>query len=361
MPKPNVIFDAYAMDSLKSAIANKLGFAVMNKADCVILSDAIRKSGKAYISSSTVFRLLFHHKDYLPYRSTLDIVCVFLGYISAAHFQEHLEPQRNFLISSGIDVNKNSKSLLFYCVENNCKKPLHQFFDNLQEENDVFNWGVGISLYDDLLKTTRQVDFFKNFGGNLFVRTFLLEKLHDPRFRFREYETAYVNYLKQTPKKDDIHHLQDTLFGKAVLFRYYFLTGNHRKAANMGKQIYQKGIHADKMKDEIYIFPLIRYMAYRIWYMEIVSYAPNDIFKSAMDLVHQAKQMIRNRDESERDMILHTIAEVILHSYIRVRIEPEFKRTFKKELSVKSPYLTDTPMADFLRFFDRNALIHNRP
>ncbi len=361
MPKPKVIFDAYAIDSLKSAIAKKLGFAIMNKADCFILSEAIKKSGQGFISPSTIFRLIFNIQGHVPYKNTLDIICAYLGYKSAGHYLEQLEPLRTFLTSSGIDVNKQCNSLLYYCLESNSKKPLHQFFDNLQEETDIFNWGVALSLYDDLLKTNHQSDFFKNFGGNRFVRTYLLEKLHDPTLRFSEYEAAYTYYLKYTPKKDDIHHVQDEIFGKAVLFRYYYLTDKRDKAVRLGKQIYKKGIRVETIAKEMYIFPLIRYVAYKVWYMEVLSYPMKDIYSYAMDLMQQAKQLMGRSNEDERDMILHTVAEVITYSGIRKQIEPAFRRLFTHELLFKSPHLKDKQLINILRYFDRNALIHNRP
>lgn len=361
MPKPKIILDRYALDELRSHISLKAGFVIAGKSDCVRLAELMNKSDIGPISPSTLYRLFFKAQEHVPYKNTLDLACQFIGHASAYAFHEQISPRREFLSRSGIYVNYSGKSLLYYCIDANSKKPLMNYFEDLEDTDEATKWSVGIALFDDLLQTKKQGDFFKSFAGNRFVRNFLLERLHDPRFRLAEFETAYLNYLKATPKDDNVDSLKDLLFAQIVLFRYYYLSNRINDAKKISKQIYVSSFPSIPFEEKLHSFVWARYKAYRIWQMQIHQRPEYEIESYIMDLIILANKRAHKRGGLDAEIIIHTLSEAIHYAGLSLEIQDFFKKTFKSVLDTYGMRLSEMPLSSYLKYFERNGLLFTRP
>lgn len=361
MPKPKIILDRYALDELRSHISLKAGFVIAGKSDCVRLAEMMNQSDAGPISPSTLYRLFFKGQDHIPYKNTLDLACQFIGYASAAAFYEANLPRREFLSRSGIYVNYSGKSLLYYCIDDNSRKPLMNYFEDLEDTDDATKWSVGIALFDDLLQTKKQGDFFKSFAGNRFVRNFLLERLHDPKFRLAEFETAYLYYLKATPKKEDIDSLKDLLFGQIVLFRYYYLSNRLNDAKKISKQIYVSTFPSVPFEEKLHSFVWARYKAYLIWHMQLHQRSGHEVETYAIELITKAKQRAEKAAGVDAEIIVHTLAEAIFYAGLSRTAQDFFKKTFQTVLDTYGMRLSEMPLSTCLKYFDRNGLLFTRP
>jgi hypothetical protein len=77
-------------------------------------------------------------------------------------------------------------------------------------------------------------------------------------------------YTNEFKKVKSVATLQDYVFSQSVLFRYYFLIGKKEDAFTIGKKIYQETPIPSSDLDTIYLFPNIRYRAYKIWFNQLL-------------------------------------------------------------------------------------------
>jgi hypothetical protein len=80
MPVENPHFDEYALEHLKFKFSEKIGFIISNRPDCHKLSEIINQSGNGSVSDTTIYRLFFSSKKHSPFKHTMDILAMFLGY-----------------------------------------------------------------------------------------------------------------------------------------------------------------------------------------------------------------------------------------------------------------------------------------
>ena len=361
MPKPKIIFDRFTISSLKKEISKKSGFSISTKSECHLLSDKISQKCKGYVSPSTLYRLYFKSDSHTLYKSTLDLLCNYAGYRGADHFQDYLVSNKNSLKQSGIDPNQSCNSLLFYNLENKSKKALQHFFENLEPAAPTLKWEIGIALFDELKKTRFDDFFYKNFSENSFVREFLFEKLHDPKFRLKNFENAYLYYVKNVKKKDEIKNHQDLLFGKCALFRYYVLTGKKREALAIGKTLYEKKMFDTSIQNELYIFPVIRYYGYKLWFLELTGKSEIEISNYAFELLDLSEYLLKSAKGIEKDIVLHTMIESIIYSSVNSHLGNEIKEKFKYYFQSKSPKLQDISLVKSLNYFQCDGILEARP
>lgn len=250
-------FDQFTIDRLRLELLQKLGWTISNKPDCEKLSQNILLSGLGRISESTLYRIFFQFEKHSPYKNTLDILCQFLGYKDSFDFAEQLQQQRHELHHSGITTeHQHKKSLLFSCIEYSAKKPLTDFFEETSESSHEFKRDISIAIFDSLLIASKQQWFFKTFAQQEYIRKYFFERGHDPKFRIKNYEYGFIEYLKRIDKEKDIDQLQDYLFGYAVLFRHYFLCNQTNQALSIGKTLFEAEDLADIPFQGLYIFLL---------------------------------------------------------------------------------------------------------
>lgn len=362
MATKKVLFDFYAIDSLKNRLMAKTSFAIANKTDCARLSELIAQNGTGYLSETTLYRIFFQPGKHSPYRNTLDILCQFIGFKDSLDFLESINFTRELVQSNGlINENNSFKTLLFFCVENKSFKPLANFFDAIDHASEEFKSSFCIALFDCLRYSNEQPFFFKKFVNQTYIREYLLEKGHDPKFRLSSFHQAYSGYLKGVDKDKGIKEFQDYLFGNTVLFRYLYLTGKYQKALELGKSIYQTDLSIERYQDDLNLFPYIRYRAYKIWYYLLDEAKITTIEAYVNFLLHLCKTITPSLAFSERKIVFHTTAEAFLHAKVQEKYINELKLIFLEEYTHLPSELYSKKLSFSLPYFEPNGLIYHRP
>lgn len=355
-------FDQFAIDQLRFKLLKKNGWSVSNKPDCSMLADLILQSGFGPISESTLYRLFFQFEKHKPYKNTLDILSRFLGFKDCLEFMQSIDQQREELHHSGIFTQKERhKSLMFYCIEHTTKSPLMDFFDSLSDYSYQFKIDLSVAIFDSLLISTKQNWFFKNFTHQTYVRKYFFEKSHDIKFRIKNYDLAYVSYLEGVNPDRDYINLQDFIFGNCVLFRHYFISNNKNEAIKISKKIYKQIKPLDSLKSKIYIFPYIRYMAYKLWYLETINKSAHELELYANYLIEFAAQLNTELSFVEKKFLLHTLSETFIHSSIPDQYHWELKRVFLNLYKTIHPGIYQKHLKYSLPYFCENGLLHFRP
>jgi hypothetical protein len=340
----------------------KIGWSISSKPDCAALSVIIAKTGNGIVSESTLYRMFFTFNKHVPYKSTLDIICKFLGYSDSVEFIQKLENSRQTLHFSGVStVSKRKKSLIFSCIENTAKLPLYDFFEETNEHSHEFKTDVSVSIFDSLLISSNQNWFFKHFAHQKYVRDYFFERGHDAKFRIKNYDQAYLMYLNGIRPEADLLEFQDYIFGNCVLFRHFFLERKFVNALANGKNLYEKELPIDPSINEMYIFPLIRFKAYKLWYLRLMRSSSNEIEEYASFLIDLCQQLKDKLTHLEQKIVLNTVAECFINSSLPESYHWQLKKVFD-QLYLSIPSLIYQKHLKYsLPYFNENGLLHFRP
>lgn len=339
----------------------KIGYKISTKPDCSKLSDLIIESRHCFISESTLYRLFLQSKNHRFYKSTLDILCQFLGYQDSVEFNEKLTESRQQLHLSGIHLSSKSNNLLFYCIENTAKNPLIDFFEETNELDHGFKTDVSVSIFDGLVKSTKQDWFFKEFAQNKYIREYFFERGHDPKFRIKHYDQAYLTYLESVHKEKDLKHFQDYLFGNCVLFRYYFINQKTTKALKQGKVLYAAKLNVEAHQNDLFIFPFIRYTAYKLWYLSLTNSKTIEREGYALYLIDLCQRLKGQLETMEQRILFHTVAETFVHSSIPESFHLELKTIFSDAFQHLPEVIYTKHLKYSLPYFNENGLLYFRP
>ena len=355
-------FDQYTLDSLKFKLSDKLGFAITSKSDCAALSEMLKKSDWGNVSESTIYRLFFQSQTNSPYKNTLDILCRFIGFRSCYEFYESQVALREQLHHNGINTyDISSRSLLYYCIQNNSTKPLHDFFESIDPAIEQFKVSITTSLFDSLIQTTKPIIFLKKFAHQKFIRQYFFEYGHDPLFRIKDYDLGYAYYLEGLSIENDIEQLQDYIFANCVLFRNYYLQKKYDKAREVALKLFNKGIDIESVRNHLYIFPYIRFTAYKLWYFELISDKKSEIDSYAEFLLNLCNKLLPELDNYRRKILYHTIAETFLYSAITEDFHHRLKKIFHADFNELPPIIYTKHLKYSLPYFDCNGLLNQRP
>lgn len=276
---------------------------------------------------------------------------------------DSINSEAQLLAVNGINTEDNSgNTLIFYCMENKNYHPLHHFFDSINDTSNLFRTSVGVSLYDSLLKSKNPVLFFKNFSNNRYIREYLLEKLHDPQFRISNYEKAYIEYLEDVENHKNGAGLQDYIFGNSVLFRYYFLNNRGDDALKLGKKIFGEFPSLEPYVGDIFIFPFIRFTAYKLWFLKISTAHPIELDDYAFYLLDLCSRLKPKCDFEARQILFHTVAESFLNCpEIHTSFHWDLKDIFSNDFAKIPDLVFSKHLKYSLPYFDNNGLHNYRP
>lgn len=356
-------FGKFAIEQLKLKLVDKIGFLISSKPDCAKLSELISQSGKGYISETTLYRIFFQPHKHQPYKNTWNIICQFLGFNDCYEFLNAIQSQKESLNYNGIFISSNRyNSLIFFCIENASFKPLNDFFDSISETTDDFKTLVSISLFDALNQSSGQNEFISKFAQHKFVREYFFEKAHDPKFRLKNFDFAYESYLKGVNAYRSITDFQDYIFGNAVIFRYYFLTNQIGKALDLGSKMYSQFNSLECYQKDLFIFPFIRFTAYKLWYLQISGASSNDV----LDYVHYLLDLCKKTKPhlatfSEQKILFHTLAETFLYAHLPETFHWELKKIYVLEFKRFPELIYSKHLKYSLPYFEENGLLHHRP
>lgn len=351
--------NTFILSELKSQVAIKLRFPINGKPDCLKLSEILVKEGYGSISVTTLYRLFVNFNGIIPYQNTLDILANFTGYSCWSDFVENIEIKS--CKNSFTQQNDVSSSLIYHCIEKASYRPLHAFFESIEDSEYKFQSKVALEVYDSLLKVRKPEVFFSNFHTNKFVKQFVLEDAFDPAFRIKNYEYAYKLYSDETKKDKSIESLQDYVFSRAVLFRHYYLTRNLDKALDIGEKIFKDFPVSSNELNSIYIFPNIRYRAYKLWYLSIVNKSTFLIENYIEELLDFCRTFNSIADEFSKKIIFQTIAEVFCSMSINKKYHIEIKTIFCDEFKKIPSNIFSKPLQKTIPYFESNGLMHHRP
>jgi hypothetical protein len=355
-------FDQYAIDNLKVKLSEKLGYAIMTKPDCAALSEKLKSSEYGYVSESTIYRLFFQPYAHAPYKNTLDVLCRFAGFNSSVEFYESQMTVREELHKSGINTyDKGVNSLLFYCIENSANKPMLDFFENIDPAADAFKESMRLAMFDSLVKASRPRNFFKAFSHQRYIREYFFEKGHDPLFRIKDYDLGYKYYLERLDIGKSISQFQDYVFGNCVLFRYYYVNNRFEYAASAANSLYRQEINRERLRKELYIFPYIRFISYKLWYLEMTGAQESTLEDYANFLLELCSELKPGLDKLERNIVFYTIAETFLHSNRSESHHWKIKKIFEKDYRRLPEAIYSKHLKYSLPYFECNGMLVQRP
>ena len=362
MPIKNPHFDEYAIERLKFKFSEKIGFIISNRPDCYKLSEIINQSGYGSVSDTTIYRLFFSSKKHSPFKHTMDILAMFLGHKNSIELLENINNTRNALDYNGVNAVKDtSNHLMFYCIENGAYKPLQDYFYSLEDAPVSLKENVGLGLFDNILKSTKQIQIFNEFSKHTFFREYFLEIAHDPKFRIKNYAFAYLNYLEGIDKNKSSNQFQEFIFGNAVLFRHYYLNNQYTNAELIGDSMYSHVVSLEPLEKDVYIFPFIRFVAYKLWYFKMKNTTQNEQIEYAYYLLDICKKRKAHLEFYEKKILFHTVAEAFLNSDLPENFHWELKKIFSKEFDMFPDKLFSKHLKYSLNYFEPNGLIHHRP
>jgi hypothetical protein len=355
-------FDQFALDHLKLELLKKIGWIVSNKPDCAKLSDLIADSELGIISESTLYRLFLKSDSHTPYKSTLDILCQFIGYKDCIDFLEKIETSREESYKVSLISTEDIKnSLLYYCINNRSKNALSDFFDSANTFSYNQKIKLSILLFDSLLISTNQDWFFEHFAEKKFIREYFFERAHDPLFRIKNYDKAYLSYLKGIDKKVNSVISQDFVFGNCVLFRFYFTTGKIKEALLFGDKLFKAKLAHNELKNQLYIFPFIRYSAYYLWQLELKKVKESEINNYAGFLIDLSSKLKDELPFMEQKILFHTVAETFIFSKISENYHWDLKKVFIDMFRKLPESVYKKHLKYSLPYFNENGLLHYRP
>lgn len=353
------LYNAAISNLLKIELWQKKGIRVFSKSDCNQLRDRIFKEGLGYLSESTLYRLFLSPKFHKPYFNTLNIITQFLEYPDYLTFYE--SNTSNLNLNTNLGLKHHKKSLLYFTIEEETYKPLYSFFEALNEESESIKSHNVLHLYDVLLHSSKTKSFFKTFANNSFLRQEFFEKGFDPLFRIPEYEYGFIQYLKSVKPSQDLAEFESFIFGNSILFRHYFLSNNTAKAHSIGSILFEEDFSIEHYINQVHWYPLIRYHAYKLWYMHMVnhfSFSAESAVEKALDFCEKNYSLW---NWHECSMALHTFSEVFSHFRISYSHEIRFKHIFQSLLQKINPTLIQKPISNLLPYFEPNGLVVHRP
>jgi len=355
-------FDDYTLGCLAKAIAGKIGFVIAGKPDCARLSALILKQTHAYLSEATLYRLFFQAGKYRPYKSTLDILCAFVGFSDSFHFLAQAQSEKNLMaLPSSASRNEVGNTLIYHCIENESHTALWDYFDSLEETSEGIKEQVCLTLFDALQKSEKRQQFFERFAVHPYVREYFFEKGHDPKFRIKQYDGAYKKYLRGINNKDEQAALQDSVFGHAVLFRHYFLFKKYKEAFQMGQSLYVKQAHVESNRKHLHVFPYMRYLAYKLWYLQMNSALESSREHYVAYLLEVCGSIKHTLDEYEQNILFYTIAEAFVGSDLPEVYHWKLKELFCSRFDQFPELVYSKHLRHSLRYFEPNGLMRHRP
>ena len=146
-----------------------------------------------------------------------------------------------------------------------------------------------------------------------------------------------------------------------MLFRHYFLSGNTPGAKKTGKRIFEMMEIDSRELNSIFIFPQIRFLSYKLLYLEI-SGAP---LSKQCDHIHMLIDFCRTRTRSMSNeaarIVLYTVGETFSHSEQGSKFLDELNDIFRKVLHYLPDSLFSGNLSALLNHIEPNGLLMHRP
>jgi hypothetical protein len=352
---------SFSLLELKSQIQVKLCFAINTKPDCKKLSEILLLEGYGSVSETTLYRLFVNYSGIVPYKNTLNILVNYIGYPTWENFIEAIENESSESLTIINRQTINENGLLYQCIALEADKPLLAYFESLSDKSYEHQFRAGLDVFDSLKQVKNQKRFFTTFIKNDFVKQYVLEYLFDPAFRIKDSDYAYSLYANNLKPSFTLDDLQDFVFSQSVLFRYYYLQGALDKAIAVGKKMHVSNPIENKEIEALFIFPRIRFKAYKLWFLELTGNDKTSIEDYVIELLDYAKINYSKPDAIYKKIIFQAIAEVFCHSKVDYKYHLLLKDIFKNEYAMLPEKLFEKSIKNALPYFEANGLLYFRP
>lgn len=314
---------------LLESIFNKTGIFISSKNDCRLISQLIANEKVGFLSESTLYRFfLYPSHNSKPYKNTYNVLAKFCGYPDWNTFLKYYDS--NYLYNEPKFLNNSINIVIENFVVNEKFNPLIEIYNTLEKENYKTKEFFGIKTFLNFQKTNLFPKFMKEFGDHPFVRYILIESLFDPYHRMNGYAEGIEYYMLKTNETSK-DYTRDLIFSQAVLFRHYYLN-SHQKALETGKKLYEDATWEAEVKN-LHIFPKIRFMAYKFWYLHMKK---NEVAQQN-EYAAYFKEWIKNEIQKtetihELNIIYHTTKEVLRNLKLDA-LDKEIKILFEARIS----------------------------
>ena len=353
----------FFLSELKQRIRLKIGFMISAVTDCYKLSEAISNEGLPTVSGITLYRIFIKYNNtHKPYKSTYQVLSKYIGYNNWEEFIDDVKKKHSLLHQPLHDDYKNqNKSLIYHCLQQECYSPLESYFESIEDFEHDLKFDITLDVYDSLLKLNNTIPFFKYFAKNKFIRNYLFEYGFDPVFRIKDYDKGFDLYADGIkPDKTELD-LRDYIFSFSVLLRHYYFRKEYAKSLKIARKLYYNTTYIDQELEGIYIFPRMRFQAYRIWYMQMKERNKKVIEQYVEELLDYCKSIYAKQDETERKITYYVMAETFLHSKIKTKYHDALKTIFAKEFNTIPSIIFDKSLSFSLPYFESNGLLFHRP
>ncbi len=353
----------YFIAELKQRIRLKIGFQISTMPDCNKLSEEISAIGLSGVSGITIYRVFIHkHKDHQHYKNTLHILTNFIGFNRWDDFVEDVKKNRLKLHQPlNADNTSNKNSLIFHCIQQECFNPLEAYFDSIEDFEHDLKFEINLDVYDSLLKVENPFSFYKRFAKNKFVRKYLFEYGFDPSFRIKDYDEGFDFYVDGIKPDESELELRVYIFGFSVLLRHYYIHKNFPESIKVARKLYHNTEYIDKELEGIYIFPRMRFLCYKVWYMVMNEQHKNTIEQYVEDLLEYCKTIYPKHNETERKIIYYVMAETFIYADINNKYHLALKAIFIEEFNHLPSIIFDKNLLHSLSYFESNGLMFHRP
>ena len=357
MPKPKHLLNFYCKSELQNKIQDKIGFRIVNKIDCKKLSELIRNENLPVISESTLYRIFIveNHKS-TPYLHTLNILSQFINYADWEDLSKVLNNHIHFQMKYG-QFNHNdklTKSLITCCIESNNLAPFLKFCKQLPlylSDEEVHL--IGEEIYLALLNNPnpdQNIYFFKSASHLPIIRKAFFEFMADPKFKIPHYSYGIECYIDNIQDKRNI---QDFIFAKALLLINNVYKDDKESALMIAEELYIKNTYSEDELNSIYIYPCIRFLAYHIFYLEMIG-------KSIASYLEYLFNYIKNRfhlwGHLEKRIVFHTLCETLFLCQTNTEIqEKELKELFKDLYLYYPDYYNELSLQKLLIYINANS------
>lgn len=354
-------FSDFVIKEIRQDLSEKIGFVICSKADCFKMSELILLTTGRKVSGSTLYRLFLYSSKHVPYVYTLDAISEFLGFDnwnSAYHYYQSNELR---LLRMGLNISDDiNRSLIFQNIEHNAYKPLHYFFDGINEEEYVIKEAVTFSLYDSLQRVSHTKSFFSHFASHSFIREFFFEIGADPTFRIKDYDFGLKCYLENSGDLTSELGLRDYIFASCMLFKHCHEVGNRIQLNKLGERLFAD---FDSMKLQvqfIHTFPKLRYLSLYLTYLTLKNATKFSRLEYAAELLTVAESYAKHPDSIVRNIVFYQIAESFSQNQIPEDFQFQLKTFFQGDIQKLPDSLASASLQKIMPYFQPNGILRNR-
>ena len=363
MPKLNTTTKTFLINELQIKLKEKFGYHINTKPDCAKLSQIILTNLSEYVSESTLYRFFILEESPKISTTISNILARLIGYSDWSSFELCINEKFHTKLILGASANSiiKPKSLIYHNIVLGCYEPLEALFEDAVELENDLRFEIVLDVFDSLLQIENPQPFFKHFANTPLIRNYFFEIGFDPLFRIKHYDEGIKLYAESVLPERGIADMQDHVFSSTVLFRHYYLTKNYPKAIEYGKQLYLQYNYATNDLEALYAFPKMRYLSYKIWYLQLIGANTTVVDDYILWLLNYCKTQYAVFAFEERRILFVCVAEALIIANQADKYHLNLKEIFIEEYKLFPDLLYHKSLKYSLPYFDQNGLLRYRP